>query len=182
MKIGTRSILYGVHCWFIHPFFVARGWWHLYGFPWDPRLWVAFFVHDLGYIGKPNMDGVEGEAHVLAGARLMGKLFGGDWYVFTMFHSRFYSKMNAQPPSRLCYADKMAFVFTPWWLYRLQSNWSGEIHEYMGDAAKGGKYAKQQAYIPNQEMWFRQGQWYIRRWVDTHYKGREDTWTQLTRN
>jgi len=40
--------------------FVAWGWWTLYGFPFDPRLWVAFFVHDLGYIGKPNMDGPEG--------------------------------------------------------------------------------------------------------------------------
>lgn len=71
MKIGTKSILFGAHCWFIHPFFVAAAWSKLYGFPTDPRLWVAFFVHDLGYWGKPNIDGDEGERHVEFGAKLM---------------------------------------------------------------------------------------------------------------
>ncbi len=75
MKIGTRSILFGVHQFAIHPWFVAWGWWQLYGFPWDPRLWIAFFVHDLGYWGKPNMDGKEGESHPYFGARIMGRLF-----------------------------------------------------------------------------------------------------------
>lgn len=51
MKTGTKSVLFGAHCFFIHPLFVALAWWKLFGFPWDPRLWVAFFVHDLGYWG-----------------------------------------------------------------------------------------------------------------------------------
>jgi|HubBroStandDraft_2_1064218.scaffolds.fasta_scaffold199261_1 hypothetical protein len=75
MKIGTKSVLYGAHCFFLHPWFVAAAWWKLYGFPWDPRLWVSFFVHDLRYIGKPNMDGEEGELHPFLGARIMGWLF-----------------------------------------------------------------------------------------------------------
>lgn len=75
MTIGTKSVLYGAHCFFLHPWFVALAWWRLYGFPWDPRLWAAFCVHDLGYIGKPNMDGPEGETHPLFGARLMTRLF-----------------------------------------------------------------------------------------------------------
>lgn len=75
MKIGTRSLLFGIHQVILHPFFVALGWWKLYGFPFDPRLWAAFFVHDLGYFGKPNMDGPEGEQHPLAGAAIMGWLF-----------------------------------------------------------------------------------------------------------
>lgn len=45
--MGTRSILYGAHCWFIHPWFVARAWWKLFGFPVDPRLWLCFWLHDL---------------------------------------------------------------------------------------------------------------------------------------
>ena len=53
MKIGTRSVLFGAHAFWLHPWFVAAAWWKLYGFPWDPRLWVAFFLHDLGYFGKP---------------------------------------------------------------------------------------------------------------------------------
>ncbi len=75
MKVGTKSLLFGVHCWFLHPFFVAAAWTKLYGFPWDPRLWVAFLVHDWGYWGKPNMDGAEGETHVELGAEIMGRLF-----------------------------------------------------------------------------------------------------------
>lgn len=77
MKIGTKSVLFGAHQFLIHPWFVAWAWWKLFGFPFDPRLWVAFFVHDLGYIGKPNMDGAEGETHVELGALLMHRLF--DW-------------------------------------------------------------------------------------------------------
>lgn len=75
MKIGTKSVLFGAHCFLLHPWFVAAAWWKLYGFPWDPRLWVAFFVHDLGYLGKPNMDGEEGERHPEWGAKLMTRLF-----------------------------------------------------------------------------------------------------------
>jgi len=63
MKVGTKSVLFGAHCFFLHPWFVAAAWWKLYGFPFDLRLWVAFFCHDLGYLGKPNMDGPEGETH-----------------------------------------------------------------------------------------------------------------------
>jgi hypothetical protein len=75
MKIGTKSVLFGAHQFLIHPWFVAAAWWKLYGFPWDPRLWVAFILHDLGYWGKPNMDGPEGETHVEWAANVMGYLF-----------------------------------------------------------------------------------------------------------
>ncbi len=75
MQIGTKSVLFGAHCFFLHPFFVAWAWWKLYGFPWDPRLWAAFILHDIGYWGKPNMDGPEGETHPEVGARIMGRLF-----------------------------------------------------------------------------------------------------------
>lgn len=76
MTIGTRSVLFGAHQFFIHPWFVAWGWWKLYGFPWDPRLWAAFFLHDLGYLGKPNMDGPEGEEHPVLGAKLLARFDG----------------------------------------------------------------------------------------------------------
>jgi hypothetical protein len=75
MKIGTKSVLFGAHCFLLHPFFVLAAWIKLFGFPFDPRLWIAFFVHDLGYWGKPNMDGPEGETHVELGAKIMAWLF-----------------------------------------------------------------------------------------------------------
>ena len=58
MTVGTKSVLFGYHAFWLHPFFVAAGWWKLYGTPLDPRLWFAFFLHDVGYVGSPNMDGV----------------------------------------------------------------------------------------------------------------------------
>lgn len=97
MKIGTKSVLFGAHCFFLHPFFVAYAWWKLYGFRSvesvrdtgqyslkDPWLWVAFLVHDLGYWGKPNMDGQEGEQHPWFGARFMYGLQGA-WLFFRRY-------------------------------------------------------------------------------------------------
>lgn len=161
MKIGTRSVLYGAHAFYLHPWFIAWGWWKLYGFPFDPRLWVAFFVHDLGYIGKPNMDGEEGEAHVNFGADLMHFLFDRPrwyrtsdmyehrddkgfrnvtcmyekrtyWRDLCRYHSRFWAKKHGEKPSRLCMADKMAIVLTPSWLYVPMVRATGELAEYMG--------------------------------------------------
>src|SRR5579864_2694498 len=91
MRIGTRSVLYGAHCVLLHPWFVAFAWWRLNGFPWDARLWFAFWLHDAGYIGKPKLDGPEGETHVELGARVMGLLFGKSWGAFTAAHSRYWA-------------------------------------------------------------------------------------------
>lgn len=77
MKMGTKSVLFGAHQFMIHPWFVAAAWAKLYGWRQltDPRLWLAFFLHDLGYWGMPNMDGPEGEWHPAWGAGIMGWLF-----------------------------------------------------------------------------------------------------------
>lgn len=160
MKVGTKSVLFGAHQFAIHPWFVLWAWWKLYGFPRDPRLWVAFIVHDLGYIGKPNMDGDEGEAHVFGGASILGWLFDFDrwgaswfgrsvgraiarvwgqkppggspsWYCFSFYHSRFMAKRYGTNVSQLCYADKLAIALTPAWLYLPMVRATGEIDEYM---------------------------------------------------
>lgn len=48
MTVGTKSVLFGVHQFVIHPILLFVAWWKLYGFPWDPRLWFAFLLHDIG--------------------------------------------------------------------------------------------------------------------------------------
>ena len=179
MKIGTKSVLFGVHCFLIHPFFVAYAWYKLYGFPLDPRLWVAFIVHDMGYIGKPNMDGEEGETHPYLGANIMGFLFGKKWHDFTLYHSRFLSKKMGAQYSRLCVADKYALAITPAWLYLPMARWTGEIYEYMKDAARNscGKIV-----IQNSEVkWLTDVQDYVRKWVLEHKDLKEDLWTPAIR-
>jgi hypothetical protein len=181
MKIGTKSVLYGAHCFFLHPWFVAAAWTKLYGFPWDPRLWVAFFVHDLGYLGKPNMDGPEGERHVEFGAKIMRALFGDEWGDFSLYHSRYYAKLNNHSVSRLCFADKMSFIFTPRWLYLLCVTATGEIEEYLKNAQK----ADSKHWSPtgfDKYRWHSQLCAYMTKWVDTHKDGSPDTWTDATRN
>lgn len=194
MRIGTKSVLFGAHCFFLHPFFVARAWWKLYGFPWNPRLWFAFFVHDLGYVGKPNMDGPEGERHVEFGARLMGRLFGRKWHDFCLYHSRFYAKRDGQRFSRLCVADKLSITLTPAWLYLPMAKATGEILEYMKLAERRvregeplrefenimRKYESMNISTAGARIWYASVQSYLSRWVEEHRDGRKDTWTPDT--
>lgn len=149
MKIGTKSVLYGAHCLLIHPVFVLIAWIKLYGWPWDPRLWIAFFVHDLGYWGKPNIDGEEGVTHPELGAFLMHKWFDRSfkvngstlrplyWYNLCYYHSRSLSKKDGRPCSKLYAADKLAMALEPKWLYLPRVNWTGEINEYMEICVRG---------------------------------------------
>jgi hypothetical protein len=165
VNVGTKSLLFGAHLWFLHPFFVALAWWKLYGFRrvtcpssgvrtalLDPRLWLCFLVHDWGYWGCPNMDGPEGEQHPRLGAVIVGELFDPwcaachyhwqwsdcchRWSRFALFHSRFLAKQAGAQPSLLCAADKLAIALEPWWLYLPRVMATGEIHEYMRLASR----------------------------------------------
>jgi len=177
MAIGTRSLLFGVHQFAVHPWFVAWAWWQLYGFPWDPHLWIAFIIHDWGYWGKPNMDGPEGEEHPRWAANVMGSLFGPRWAKFCRYHSRFLAKRDNQPFSRLCVADKLAIALHPWWMY-LPAAWlSGELPEYMA-----GKGARRPADERTPRQWYRDVQRYCRKWAKAHCDGRQDTWTGTRRD
>ncbi len=204
MRVGTKSILFGAHQFLIHPIIVARAWWILYGFPWDPRLWVAFFVHDLGYLGSRDMDGEEGEAHVFLGAKIMGWLFdrrewrgdwdllprlfnrlcgyrqlgGGtncSWYCLSFSHSRFMAKRYGISPSRLCFADKLAIALEPWWLYLPRVKLTGEILEYRSEKRHSSKNWQQP--LGSDKEWFLACQNWCRKWVAEHKDGKADTWT-----
>lgn len=200
MRIGTKSVLFGAHQFLIHPWFVAAGWWRLYGFPWDLRLWVAFFVHDLGYIGKPNMDGPEGERHPYWGATFMYGWFDGSglfgftrticnrlwgnkgpmyWHDLVLYHSRYLSKQLGEQPSQLCIADKLAIALTPPWIYLPLTRLTGEIHEYMRDALRA--HPDMPLDLSSQVRWYASVRDYCRRWVAEHKDGRADEWTSARR-
>jgi len=225
MKSGTKSVLYGAHCLLIHPFFVALAWIKLFGFPWDPRVWIAFLVHDLGYWGKPNMDGKEGETHPEFGAKIMHlfdgieiikkeELFPSDqrlkelqedgwivinagnnavtfekmerstkWQDFTQYHSRHTAKNNNAKPSKLCFADKMAFFITPRIIYIPMATLTGEILEYMRNS-RTYKHMPTD-WKPNlieKLIWHERATNHTREWVKEHIDGRTDSWTERNRN
>jgi hypothetical protein len=204
MKIGTKSILFGAHCFFIHPIFVFIAWWKLYGFPFDLRLWTAFFVHDLGYWEKPNMDGKEGKTHPEFGAELMHKwfdkktnnvydrfhnfnhvMYSRKWYYFTLYHSRFLAKKeNNGEYSKLCVADKLSITLEPKWFYLTRVILSGEIKEYKSlakkresDGEKINKYESMNLNLNTTSAWYDSVMSYLKRWVDEHKDLKRDTWT-----
>jgi hypothetical protein len=195
---GTKSVLIGAHAFWLHPFFVAAAWWKLYGFPFDPRLWAAFFLHDLGYVGKMAMDSEDGELHPILGARIMHVLFDWapiwpssrwteqtyKWYNFTLCHSRHLAKRYNMPFSRLCVADKLAGVLTPTWLYLPMVTLTGEIEEYLENARKHFAANPDKARPEFEAMasgdkkkWHKAFQQYMKIWVNEFRDGKQDTWT-----
>lgn len=133
MKLGTRSLLFGVHQFAWHPITVWLAWRRLYGAPgW--RETVCILIHDWGYWGCAEMDGPEGEAHPYLGARLAGWLFGPAYRVLVLHHSRTLCRAAGVEPSRLCWADKLSMLYDPSWFYLLRARATGEIHEYRRQA------------------------------------------------
>lgn len=138
MKVGTKSLLFGVHQVFWHPVTVLIAWWKLYGRPSWKEL-ICIIVHDWGYWGSPNMDGKEGEMHPGRGALLMWRLFlDMQYYELVMFHSRHYARQFNREPSKLCWADKLSILYEPWWFYIPRAWLSGELFEYRIIAAGCG--------------------------------------------
>ena len=139
MKMGTRSVLYGVHQIFWHPLTVAAAWRRLYGaWPkwWE---WVAICLHDVGYVGKSEMDSADGITHPELGARLTKKIVGlcssksraEEAFRLSLYHSSHYARVAGQPVSRLYLPDKASILVEPEWLYLLRARLSGEIREYV---------------------------------------------------
>ena len=177
MRVGTKSVIFGVHSILVHPFFVAYAWSKLFGFPWDPRLWLAFLVHDVGYLGKSNMEGPEGQQHVVLGGRIVGWLFGPEWRDFTLCHSRHWAERVGKRYSKLCLADKLAFVLTPAWLYIPMARFSGELREYMRVSSErqlGGRVSNFELSLlksRDPRVWLEGLKLYTRRWIEQHRDG-----------
>lgn len=198
MRRGTASLLVGAHAFWWHPFAVAASWWRL--FRWapamedgrvpgilDPRLWLCFLVHDVGYLGCSNMDGDEGVWHPTTGARIVsllcdlrwvpdsGPVMGvdmlGPWGRFCLCHSGTMSRIVGLPVSRLCYADKHAWTFTPWWIYLPGCVLTGELDEYMSVARK----TRNKCFTPRE--WYEWLRSKTSRWA--HLEAQKSEWARL---
>ncbi len=154
MKIGKRSLLFGVHQFIWHPITVLLAWWKLYGRP-NWRQLVCIIIHDWGYWFSPNMDGPEGELHPEFAAKLAGKWLGKEYFYLCLLHSRHYARNLEVEPSKLCWADKLSIMYEPWWLYPPRAWASGELAEYRQVAADAG-------FIPLEAT---HREWY--RWVQS---------------
>lgn len=199
MKIGTKSLLFGVHQVFLHPLIIALAWWKLYGFPWNPCLWLCFIIHDWGYWGLPEMDGSIGDYHPILGAKIAHVIldepltifgirhitkYGKDdhkWQDFCCNHSRFLAAQNVMMPSKLCMADKLAVVLEPWWLYLPRAWASGELKEYMNSAKPGGKYDFVNLKTTTSREWYQSFQASMQLYVKNHSNGQKDLVTKIKR-
>lgn len=147
MKVGTKTILFGVHQFLWHPFTVWRAWRWLYGT--NPNWWqcICILLHDVGYWGLPDLDGEAGKTHPRGGALLSlrvvewiarkrnkGPSYGLSAYYFSLLHSRDLARATDQEPSRLCWADKACILFDPPWFYLLRARLAGELPEFKHNA------------------------------------------------
>lgn len=136
MKIGTKSLLFGIHQIFWHPLMVYKAWRRLYGRP-SFKECVCIIIHDWGYWGKPNLDGEEGIMHPKSGALIADRLFGKEYYFLCAGHSRSFAKEFGFEVSKLCWADKISFTFEPKWFYLLRAKLSGELKQAKIDYPRG---------------------------------------------
>lgn len=137
MTVGTRSLLFGVHQFLLHPVLVLAAWVRLYGLPSLAEL-VCILIHDWGYWGCPNMDGAEGERHPEWAAAVARKLLGRHYAELCLYHSRHYARLAGREPSKLCWADKLSMLMEPWWTYLARAWLSGELREYRENAVEHG--------------------------------------------
>jgi hypothetical protein len=177
MRVGTKSVLFGAHAFFLHPLAVLLGYVCVYGVPRDPRLLLGILVHNVGYWGMDSVEGEDSDNHVELGGRIMDRLCGRHWGDFVRRHSRSWCELHDQPYSRLCVADKVAFVMTPAWLYLPMARASGELGEYMAAAdgrESGAKFTQAERHLlqsGDPKLWLKGLKSYTRRWVEAHGNG-----------
>ncbi len=138
MKTGTKSLLFGVHQFILHPVVVYIAWVWLYGRLPNWKETVCIIIHDWGYWGKANMDDECGERHPETAAWIAGWLFGPKYHDLCLYHSRHYARCAGKVPSLLCWADKCSIQFEPWWIYLPRAWASGELFEYREIASRAG--------------------------------------------
>jgi hypothetical protein len=136
--VGTKSLLFGVHQFLLHPLLVTLAWHHLYKSWPGWRELFCIFVHDLGYWGVKDMDGFDGRCHPFLGAKIARRLFGQEYYNFCIGHSRSLCRQVGVRYSKLCWADKCSVSLESDWFYLLRARLTGELGQYLTLAQKAG--------------------------------------------
>lgn len=148
MRVGTKSVLFGVHQFLWHPITVALAFVRVHRRL--PSWWEAIGIacHDLGYWGRTDMDGLSGTLHPLGGAtvayrvvNLFSRKRSPEAYYFCLYHSLTFANRHEMPTSSLYLPDKVSLLFDPKWFYLLRARLSGELAEYKSRNPKPDWYA-----------------------------------------
>lgn len=192
MKVGTKSVLFGVHQFIIHPLVVALAWKACYRH-WPTRIqWAAIICHDFGYWNSADIDGPEGTTHPVAGAIMadelayrlcwlawllkpwrwgkLGRAYqaalaqneGFQAYWLSLYHSARYAAQDGVSVSALCLPDKVSVLFEPEWFYLFRGWLSGETVEYVDNSPNKGESAA---------AWLRGYRAHRRQQLQQHLKG-----------
>lgn len=166
MTLGTKTLLFGVHQFLIHPILVIIAWIKIYkSFP-SFRELVCIFIHDLGYWGKPSLKNADGDKHPELGGQIAWWLFGNEWKDFVLGHSSFYVKRNCMQRSKLFYADKYWHNMIPLWFYKILAVPTGEFKHY-----RGLKHARQVSELDaTDDEWWQKLQQACRDKIDGIYE------------
>lgn len=170
MRVGTKSILFGVHQFVWHPITVYVAYCKVHHRL--PTLWetVGIICHDWGYWGCADMDGPDGINHPRAGAQIAARICGlfsnaaaWDVYFFCLYHSSHFASSCGAPTSELYLPDKVCILYDPARFYLFRARLSGELDEYVRREA-----LKQQRTFTDEE-WLESYRAIITKKLNRHY-------------
>lgn len=135
MRTGTKSLLFGVHQFIWHPITVHLAWRRLFGWP-SLRETACIFIHDWGYWGCEEMEGVHSAKRVLVAAAIADLLFGRPYYDLILLQNRYFAKKLKRTPSKLYWAKRLSVAYDPQPFYLLRARLSGELIQARAQAAR----------------------------------------------
>ena len=130
MTLGTKTVLFGFHQFLIHPIIVTIAWIRLYKSLPTFKEFICICLHDIGYIGKNDIKGEEGDRHPELGARIANRLLGPKYRDFILGHSTYYIYRHRVKRSKLLSADKFIFVNMSLTFFKIMTTLSGEFTYY----------------------------------------------------
>jgi hypothetical protein len=141
MKIGTKTLLFGDHQFILHPYYAYKAWKKLYGKRPNWKELICIIIHDWGYWGLDEIDGLNGgddhpywastwannhleDTHESTDPRFM-------YYIkLCLYHSEALATRNGEHVSKLYWADKLGTASMPPWLWVGLGKLTGEMENY----------------------------------------------------
>ena len=158
MRVGTKTILFGLHSFWLHPMVVWYSYFKIYG-SLSFKMAAAIFFHDLGYWRCKSLKHGDGYSHPSKSAELFSKFFKNDYHQYYQIyhHSRRYPSGNTEV-SCLGIADKLSFFYYPKWLVLFLGTLSGELKEYLNNFKNNNTHLKYVQLFSKREIF---NLWYL---------------------